>query len=175
MLLCRFCPFMICLNGGARGLSLMYNSFLFNSFNHIPIPFDTDSKADKPPAEWQFFSAFFSCFFFFSFPFSSFSPRSSSLLVPSFLPPFRTSLHFNPPPIAFLYVRIAAPERKETREPRWGFWINFMLERAPLYTRKADVTGDICCVMPWYGTVRAGIHPVRIMSWVFFCSICSFW
>jgi len=148
----------------------MYSSFLFNSFNHIPIPFSKLEGGQATGRMAVFFSAFFPAFFFFSFPFSSFLPHSSSLLVPSFLPPFRTSLRF--PSILhqsqFLYVRIAAPERKETREPRWGFRINFMLERAPLHTRKADVTGDICCVMPWYGTVRAGIRPVRIMSWVFF-------
>jgi len=149
--------------GGARGLSLMYCLLLFISFGHIPIPFYTDSKADKPPAGWQFFFSFrlfFLTIILFYFPFSSFLPHSAS----TFPPPLRVPFPSIPPPIPMLYVRIAAPERKENREPRWGSRINFSLERASSHTRKADVTGGVCCVMPWYGTVRAAIRPVRIMS-----------
>ena len=182
MLLCRFCPFMICLNGGARGLSLMYSSFLFNSFNHIPIPFDTDSKADKPPAEWQFFfSAFSSYSFFFLFlAFLLLSPSlflSTSTFLPSSLSYF-PSLPFDPPPIPILVRTYCSAGAQRNPGAPVGFPDKLHVGACALtHTRKADVTGDICCVMPWYGTVRAGIRPVRIMSWVFFVVsvLRSFW
>ena len=133
MLLCRFCPFMICLNGGARGLCIaLFFSIPLTTYQYHSIQI---RRRTSHRQNGSFFFRLFlpTLFFFFSLPFSSFLPHSSSLLVPSFLPPFRTSLPF--PSILhqsqFLYVRIAAPERKETREPRWGSRINFMLERAP--------------------------------------------
>ncbi|PUU76313.1 hypothetical protein B9Z19DRAFT_259485 [Tuber borchii] len=121
----------------------MYSSFLFNAINHIPIPFYTNSKAGGQATGrmavffsaffFGFFFGFFSYLFFLTFSFLIFSP---SLFLSTFLP-FSTSLPF--PSILhqsqFLYVRIAAPERKETREPRRGSRINFMLERALSCTR----------------------------------------
>jgi len=106
MLLCRFCPFMISSipvsrrGGGARGLSLMYCLLIFISFGHIPIPFYTDSKADKPPAGWQFFFSFrlfFSYHYFILFSFLLFSPSLCFYLPssPSCSLPFDSSTNPN--------------------------------------------------------------------------------
>jgi len=169
MLLCRFCPFTICLNGGARGLSLMYSSVFFNAFNHIPIPFYTNSKAGGQATGRMavfFFGFFFLPFFsflFFSHPFS--------LTLPLYLPPlwYFPSLPFNPPPIPILVRTYCSAGAQRNPGAPVGFPDKLHVGAcAFVHTRKADVTGEICCVMLWYGTVRAGIRPVRIMSWVFF-------
>jgi len=174
MLLCRFCPFTICLNGGARGLSLMYSSVFFNAFNHIPIPFYTNSKAGGQATGRMavfFFGFFFLTFFFLFFSFLILSP---SLFLSTFLP-FGTSLPF--PSILhqsqFLYVRIAAPERKETREPRWGSRINFMLERAPSCTRGRPMLRARYAVS-CYGTalyVRGSVRSGSCLGFFFVVSV----
>ena len=176
MLLRCFCTFMILVvlaqTAGESGLSLMYCYFRFNYIYHIPFYLNSRRTIHRQNCSLSFWVFFWVLFLaFISIPSSPFPFDSSSLY--SLLLPFPAFLPFNPSPRARLYICITVPESKETRQHPWNFRKRILLEEAPSYTREADVTEDIYCIVPWYGTVSAGVCPVQIMSDVF-CFMCNF-